>query len=302
MKAEEFKDIAHVVHETGRTLESVMIKYLFEQVKSDVVLKELSRFQNKDGGFGHGLEPDLWNPNSSPVQTQFAMGYLRLMSFDKKHKVIKKMMKYLEKTYDKKIRKWHLLLPSNNDYPHAPWWTYREIEEDYNPSASIAGFIIKYGNPKSKVFQYALEVLEDVKKDLLNDQISKEPHELSNIVDLFDDAKAFNINDESFMKASEKLVDLIGEVIEKDRKKWFSKYVTKPSVLIHSKTSIGYEKYQEFLNQEFMESMKHRNELKIWPVTWQWTEYLDVFEEVKEIWASIIALKYLYLMKDDIKE
>ncbi|MBN2268334.1 MAG: hypothetical protein V3569_02750 [Acholeplasmataceae bacterium] len=302
MKTQDFYDIAHVAHDTGRMVESYMIKYLLKEVSGEEVIKELSRFQNKDGGFGHGLEPDCWNPFSSPIQTQFAMGYLRLIEFDKNDKVIKKMMRYLEKTYDQKLRKWHLLLPSNDHYPHAPWWSYRENEEDYNPSASIAGFIIKYGKPKTKSLKYALEVAFDVMEDLMNDRISKEPHELSNLVDLFDDASDFFKTYDNFKIAKNILIDLIGEVIEKDQEKWFTSYVTKPSVLIHSKESIGYEKYKDLLHLEFKESMNHRNELRIWPVTWTWTEYLDVFEEAKEIWGSIIALKYLYLMQHDIEE
>ena len=302
MKAQDFKDTAHVVHEIGRTIESKMVEYLFDQTKDKDVLKELSRFQNKDGGFGHGLEPDCWNPNSSPIQTQFAMGYLRLITFNKKHQVIKKMMKYLETTYDKKLRKWHLLIPSNHDYPHAPWWNYREIEEDYNPSASIAGFIIKYGNPRSKSYRYALEVADDVMADIINDNITKEPHELSCIIDLYDDVNHIFQSDQKFQASKIKLIKIIGDVIEKDHKKWFTSYVTKPSVLIHSKTSIGYETYQDLLKTELSESLNYRNDLKIWPVTWSWTDYLDVFEEAKEIWSSIIALKYLYLLKDDLKE
>lgn len=302
MREKEFKEIAHVVHEIGRSVESYMIKYLLKETDGNAVIKELSHFQNKDGGFAHGLEPDCWNTLSSPLQTQFAMGYLRLIEFNPNHKVIKKMMKYLEKSYDQHIRKWHLLLESNNHYPHAPWWTYRLIEEDYNPSASIAGFIIKYGKPKSKVFKYALEVAHDVINDLNDGKIFTEPHEISNIIDLFDDASLYFNLDENFQNAKNKLIPMIGEVIEKDQKAWFKSYVTKPSVLIHSNKSIGYEAYHDLLNLEFEEAMKHRNDLHIWPVTWSWSDYLDVFEETKEIWSSIIALKYLYLMKDNIKE
>lgn len=33
------------------------------------VLAALAVYQNEDGGFGRALEPDCWNPDSSPVQT-----------------------------------------------------------------------------------------------------------------------------------------------------------------------------------------------------------------------------------------
>ena len=43
-----------------------------ENGNKENVLKILASYQNEDGGFGHGLEPDCWNPNSSPVQTWVA--------------------------------------------------------------------------------------------------------------------------------------------------------------------------------------------------------------------------------------
>ena len=35
----------------------------FEGASSDLVLDILSQYQNGDGGFGHALEADFWNPN-----------------------------------------------------------------------------------------------------------------------------------------------------------------------------------------------------------------------------------------------
>ena len=43
----------------ARPLEIACYNYHFEKGSANGVLKELSAFQNHDGGFGHGLEPDF---------------------------------------------------------------------------------------------------------------------------------------------------------------------------------------------------------------------------------------------------
>jgi len=39
----------------------------FEDGSRENVLQMLEVYQNEDGGFGHGLEPDNWKPNSTPI-------------------------------------------------------------------------------------------------------------------------------------------------------------------------------------------------------------------------------------------
>ena len=52
------------ITENARPLELAVFRYFFEEGSNKDVIDELSRFQNADGGFGHALEPDFFNPNS----------------------------------------------------------------------------------------------------------------------------------------------------------------------------------------------------------------------------------------------
>ncbi|MCR3905876.1 MAG: hypothetical protein NUK62_02435, partial [Tenericutes bacterium] len=67
LEVKEIQKMLNMIYHYGRPLEEARVKHLFFEGPANDVLKELSRFQNPDGGFGHGLEPDLWNPNSSPI-------------------------------------------------------------------------------------------------------------------------------------------------------------------------------------------------------------------------------------------
>ena len=51
----------------ARPLERAWYAYQFESGPAEAVLDTLAAFQNADGGFGHGLEPDVQLPNSSAI-------------------------------------------------------------------------------------------------------------------------------------------------------------------------------------------------------------------------------------------
>ena len=61
------------VIKNARPLELSLYKYFFENEDKSNALTELRNFQNDDGGFGHGLEADNWNPNSNPIATNDAI-------------------------------------------------------------------------------------------------------------------------------------------------------------------------------------------------------------------------------------
>ncbi len=114
-------------------------QYHFENGSKEAVVNALSYYQNEDGGFGHALGPDAWNPNSSPIQTWYATEILREINFtDNSHPVIKGILDYLASGKDFNGRYWYNIIESNDDYPHAPWWdmvTGSTAHDDYNPTA-----------------------------------------------------------------------------------------------------------------------------------------------------------------------
>ncbi len=57
----------------ARPLEGELYRYFFENGAREKVLSELKKYQNPDGGFGHGLEADNWNPLSNPIATNDAI-------------------------------------------------------------------------------------------------------------------------------------------------------------------------------------------------------------------------------------
>lgn len=65
------------IYRNARPLDLTRWQYHFENGSKQAVLNALSYYQNEDGGFGHALEADSWNPNSSLIQTWTATEILR---------------------------------------------------------------------------------------------------------------------------------------------------------------------------------------------------------------------------------
>lgn len=53
-----YQAIRLTIEKYARPLEQSLFRYYFEQGSASDVIKELALFQNEDGGFGHGIEPD----------------------------------------------------------------------------------------------------------------------------------------------------------------------------------------------------------------------------------------------------
>ena len=74
-------------------------RFLFDDGSKRDVLKFLAGYQNADGGFGHPLEPDCWNPNSSPLQTWAATQIIKEINLEEK-RICKYACEFLTKTQE----------------------------------------------------------------------------------------------------------------------------------------------------------------------------------------------------------
>ena len=69
----------------ARPLERALYAYHFENAPAADVLTELAHYQNADGGFGHGLEPDMRLNDSSVIQSSIAFQHLRELKTPANH-------------------------------------------------------------------------------------------------------------------------------------------------------------------------------------------------------------------------
>jgi hypothetical protein len=121
----------------ARPLERALHAYRWDGASAEYALAALTGFQNEDGGFGRGLEPDFRLPASSPLATSVAFQLLRELRAPAGHPLVRGAVGYLLATFDVARGGWPAVPPEVNDHPHAPWWSWK-------PTSS-AGFVVNPG-------------------------------------------------------------------------------------------------------------------------------------------------------------
>jgi len=76
-----FEEIRAWIYRNARPIDLAEWQYEFESGSKDAVVSALLCYQNEDGGFGNALEPDNWNPNSTPIATGYAISKLNTVNF-----------------------------------------------------------------------------------------------------------------------------------------------------------------------------------------------------------------------------
>ena len=118
---EDYQEIRLWVYRNARQIELALWQYSFENASQQAVLSALANYQNEDGGFGHALEADSWNPNSSPYTTLTAINILEGIGFtDKYHPIMKGIFRFLKSGAHCTAGGWDFSIPSNNDHAHGP--------------------------------------------------------------------------------------------------------------------------------------------------------------------------------------
>lgn len=170
MGLDDQKRVRDWMMRNARPLELAIWRFHFENGSRGEVLRALAVYQNEDGGFGHALEADNWNPESTPYTTSVAADILHEIRFDgRHHPVVDGMLRYLEQTPHFTGRRWPACVPGNNNHPHAPWWTWDPAAQadpadptdgawGFTPTARLAGFILRFAEMDSEIFKKAIVI------------------------------------------------------------------------------------------------------------------------------------------------
>ncbi len=307
---EQFIEIRRWVYRNARPLDIARWRYHFENGGKDDVLNALAAYQNEDGGFGNALEADSWNPASSPITAATAVDILEEIKFrDKKHPIIISLLRYLEDTPDFNGSYWPALIPSNNDYPHAPWWTLREnIKEEwgYNPTAKLAGFILRFAGKDSTIYEKARKIAtEAVTKYLSGVTWDNKSYrsvfregEITCYHYLLMSLKEEGIAEASSLSDLEKaLKEQTCQFIDRDPSTW-NQYCRKPSMFIDSPDSVFCDGNEAPISEELDFLLSRINKDGVWDITWDWGAYEKEFAISKNWWKSNFAILNLLLLKN----
>ncbi|NNU77861.1 hypothetical protein [Clostridium estertheticum] len=288
-----FEQLNSYMDTDARPLEKSIFNYYFNDSSGDDILDSLEAFQNTDGGFGKGIEPDFKLIKSSPMATAIGLRYLsKLDNSDRAQNMIAKAIEYLETTFDSNRNGWYSVPSIVNNYPHAPWWEFRNDINmtviDYswgNPTAELIGYVYKY-----KKYLNSLDIYSLINYAITNLNKRTEfnsEHEIISYIHMY------NTLEEEF---SSQIVDTLKLAVSKlvniHQFEWIN-YVPTPLKFINldSKNFFGIE--GKFIDQNLDYLIDRLEEDgKILP-TWQWDKYLEEWEIAKIEWMGILTLEAL---------
>lgn len=280
--------------QNARPIDLAVYQYFFENQSNIKVIEELIKFQNEDGGFGHALEPDCFDPHSSPIATNDAIITLfRVNALEQHLEIVHDIVRYLKShdSFDEEKKRWLFAIDSHKDYPHALWW---EKTDDgihgFNPTMSLASFMVCYGERTSlyediikEGFKY-LEEHDDVSGDALKCYLlSYELLKNNQIIDILD------LND-----FKQLISQRISDAICKDVEKYGIEYVAMPSdFFAGSYIEFITPQIKKLIEAEINVLGKLQKEDGGFDISWQWgTPYIE-FKQARQWWRPRLTINQL---------
>ena len=268
--------------ESNKTLGAALLRHL-ESPHDDAILAALEAYQNDDGGFGHGLEPDIQMPASSVAATNVAVNLLEdVASSPRKTNMILRIVAYFEATYDKDTLSWDIVPPEVDDHPHAVWWNYADIDGfTYgNPNPEVAGFLAQH---RRHLRELDLQPL----LDKVVSHINEAPLETISMHSLLSMLRFYTRVDEVVQHSIRKRLGELVESLVAVRPDEWEGYVLEP----YKVAEIAPEFLREHTDALSDNIAYHRALLAngLPQPAWQWYQYEDVFERVKDDWVALLT-------------
>ncbi len=290
LSAAAYGEVRSWIYRNARPLELAMWQFDFENGSPKQVEDMLSFYQNEDGGFGSALEPDSWNPESTPYSTMVAAGILREIGLAQPgNPILEGIFRYLESGVHASEEGWHFGVPSNDRYPRAPWWTYSEelnAVQDMGITAGLCALILRYGGGHPKLFETACGYVDRI---LAQADSRKDFGEMGagGLGMLAQDIGEAGLSGRFDCRSLiEKLPGLVNRTIERDPEKW-AQYTPRPSEFIWSPASGYYPGNEEIVDLELDYLIDTRNPGGVWNITWTWFDLGDIYPKefaVSEVW------------------
>ena len=197
---------------------------------------------------------------------------------------MKGILRYLASgaDFNEKTGQWLTSVPTNNDYPHAIWWTYvpnMTPENDplpYNPTAGLAGFALRYAEKGSELYRQAERIAHSAIEFITSGNFPPEIHVTGCFEMLYHyltEAKAEQFDHNSLKNV---LLSRTEAELCHDPSRWATEYVPKPSNYIQSRDSLFYPGNEALCSAECELIRRSQFPDGSFPVTWQWgTEYQE---------------------------
>lgn len=289
------KNLLTKMWDESRKLEYYLLLSFLEDTDQEIV-NELKKYQNDDGGFGHGLEPDIRLPFSNVASTDIAIYALDFVKdFFVKEEMIQRIVNYYENCFDYDIKSWTIVPQTVDDFPRAVWWNFSNVNSfTYgNPNPEIIGFLYQNRRYLTKI-----DIVAQINKviEYINNQFEKEA-DMHNIQSVLQFYKRMDKDVKNVIKTV--LQRVIDAELEKSKDHW-DEYAFEP-YLVASIDKMLLSNHLDQLSSNFDNLLQKLNNGLIEP-KWQWYQFDDVFEEIKHEWSGLLTLKVVQALRLNLHE
>ncbi len=279
-----------------RALESARAAYLFGGGDAGAVVSELSRYQNEDGGFGHGMEPDFEMPFSSPIATWSAFEIMSEIGYEGCGNMAQRAAEYLASVFDSKESRWYAADPRVNDYSHTPWWHHDETKgrcpidgSKGNPTASLLARLIQCGaDTDLDIKRLSAEYIDYfTRKDVYESE-----HEVFCFIDLWE-----QVEGEMKDRLKESLSDAVSQLVTLEPEKW-QEYRPSPLKFVRSPEGPFWGIRPESVSLEIRYIKDRLNKAGLLEPNWPAAVYSEShYKKAWPAWKGILTLNALKILE-----
>jgi hypothetical protein len=295
LNTEAFERATDFIAKHARPLERAQFDYHFGSGSIGEILIELAKFQNSDGGFGHGVEPDVRMPESSPFVSSVAFQVLVELGVPVQHQMVRSGITYFERTYDETVGGWDPTGPIVDQHPHAPWWNYIPIDgtldglKRVNPGAEITGYLQVYKDATSEDFvervtQRTVHALDSLPDDM-------EVHAMLCCMRLAEMAGG-----ELAENLLSRLRRGVHRVIGTSKADWEA-YGGRPLWFAGTPSSLLADELRDFVTEQLDYEIESQAEDGSWKPNWTWNQFEDVWPTAEVEWSGWLTLRNLMAFK-----
>ena len=302
LSTEAFARAQRFLAEDARGLERTLFSYHFGGGPGEVVLTELATFQNSDGGFGHGLEPDLQLKESSVLATTVALQILRAIGVQERHPLVRGAMNFLLNHFNKELDYWPIIPANVDDAPHAPWWQptaadpASAAQQMANPRAEVVGYVLDY--PAYTTAEFRTHLLDAV-VGWLEQQQAVTPGEM--------EMHAFlcyrrlletpTLPDSSRARLAELLQPIVAQIVVSEPSAW-SGYGLRPVGAAPTPASPFAARMRDLLELNLDYLIESQQADGSWQPSWNWGDLTpDSWVTAQQAWSGMLTLDALLTLR-----
>lgn len=137
----DFERAREFIYGAARLIDRRAFAAEFEGADPGLVLTALAAYQNPDGGFGHGLEPDTRTPLSQPLNVEIALQYMADAGVCDAA-MARRACDFLQGASAPEGGV-PILLPGFEAHAHAPHWTGYARPPELVPNGGLVGLLYK---------------------------------------------------------------------------------------------------------------------------------------------------------------